>query len=105
MEIETIKENWSKSIYFSMIADSRFNKDIKKEIERLHKGVLKVLNDETKFKVYSHKCEMITFENEKTKQFRVYYKVEINKINTKKNDLYGLVNSIKAVYYGGKWGD
>jgi len=32
--------NWSKSVYFSMIADSRFNKDIKKEIEKLHKGVL-----------------------------------------------------------------
>ena len=46
-----------------------------------------------------------SFENGKTKQIRAYYKVEINKTNTKLNDLYCLVNSIKPVYYGKKFGD
>jgi len=97
--------NWSKSVYFSMIVDSRFNKDIKKEIEKLHKGVLEVLKDKNKFKVYSSNYDFMTFENGKTKQIRVYYKVEINKKNTKLNDLYCLVNKINPVRYGNKWGD
>jgi len=103
--MKQIKVNWSKSVYFSMIADSRFTKDIKKEIKRLHKEVLNVLKDKTKFNVYFKECDLITFENGKTKQFRVYYKVEINKINTNLKDLYYLVNSVTPVYYGNRWGD
>ena len=30
-----ITKKWSKSVYFSMIADSRFTKDIKKEIQNI----------------------------------------------------------------------
>jgi len=100
-----INQNWSKSVYFSMIADDRFIKDIKKEIEKLHKGVLGVLSNKDKFKVYFQKSDLITFENGKTKQLRVYYKVEINKKNTHLKGLYFLVNSIKPVRYGRKWGD
>ena len=96
--------NWSKSVYFSMIADSRFNKDILKEIKKLHKGVLRVLKDKNKFKVYFSKKDYLSFENGKTKQIRIYYKIEINKTNTHLKDLYCLVNKIKPVYYGNKWG-
>ncbi len=86
-----------------MIADSRFTKDIKKEINKLHKGVLNVLKNKDKFQVYFSNYDSMTFENGKTKQIRVYYRVEINKVNTKLNDLYLLVNSVKAVYYGKRW--
>ena len=103
METEQNK-NWSKSVYFSMIADSRFTKDINKEIDKLHKGVLEVLRDKNKFKLYFMDKHFIDWEETKSKQIRIYYRVEINKKNTRLNDLYGLVNSIKAVYYGKKWG-
>lgn len=100
---QELKHNWSKSVFFSMIADDRFNKDIKKEINKLHRGVLKVLSDKDKFQVYHSNKDFITFEKGKTKQIRVYYKVEINKSNTKLNDLYGAVNSVKVVRYGNRW--
>ena len=103
--MENKKENWSKSVYFSMIADNRFTKNIKKEIEVLHKGVLEVLKDETKFNIYFSDVDFMTFENGKTKQKRIYYKVKINKSNTKLNELYSLVNSVKPVYYGKRWRD
>lgn len=103
--IKEINKNWSKSVYFSMIADSRFNKDIKKEIERLHNGVLEVLKDKDRFKIYFSNYDFMTFEDGKTEQIRVYYRVEINKKNTRLNDLYYFVNSIKPVYYGKKWGN
>ena len=99
-----IKQNWSKSVFFSMIIDSRFTKDIEKEIEKLHKGVLEVLKDKDKFKVYFSDYNYMTFENGKTKQIRIYYRVEINKVNTKLKDLYCLINSVKPVYYGKRWG-
>ena len=99
------KTNWSKSVYFSMISDSRFTEEIKKENKKLHKGVLEVLKDKNKFQIYFKENKIITFEKGKTKQLRVYYKVEINKNNTKLNNLYCLVNSIKPVYYGKRWGD
>ena len=102
---QQIKPNWSKSIFFSMVADSRFTEDIKKEIKKLHNWVLEVLKDQNKFQIYFREDDMITFEEGKTKQFRVYYRVEINKKNTKRNDLYCLVNSIKPVYYGKRWGN
>ena len=88
-----------------MVSDSRFDEDIKQKIEELHNGVLRVLSDENKFRIYFRKDSLITFEEGKTKQFRVYYRVEINKKNTRLNDLYRLVNSVKAVYYGRNWGD
>jgi len=88
-----------------MVSDSRFDEDIKQKIEELHNGVLRVLSDENKFRIYFRKDSLITFEEGKTKQFRVYYRVEINKKNTRLNDLYQLVNSVKAVYYGRNWGD
>ena len=106
MEITQQKtHNWSKSVYFSMIADSRFSEDIKAEIEKLHNGVLEVLKDKDKFQIYFSDKRFMTFGNGEDKQFRVYYKVEINKKNTKLNDLYCLVNSVKAVYYGKRWGN
>lgn len=98
-------KKWSKSVFFSMIADSRFNKNIKKEIEKLHNGVLEVLKDKDKFQVYHSDKMFMTFGDGKDEQFRVYYRVEINKKNTRLNDLYCLVNSVKAVYYGKRWGD
>lgn len=97
--------NWSKNIYFSMVTDSRFNTDIKTEIEAIHKKVLDALKDNNKFKIFFSNFKYITFENGKIQQYRVYYLVNINKRNTKRNDLYFLVNKIKPVYYGNKWGD
>jgi len=105
MENEKINTNWSKSIFFSMVSDSRFTKDIKKEIEELHNGVMEVLKDKNKFQIYFRHSELLTFSGEKSEQFRVYYRVEINKKNTRRNDLYHLVNSVKAVYYGKRWGN
>ena len=100
-----IKPNWSKSVFFSMIADSRFTEDIEKEIKKLHNGVLEVLKDKNKFQMYFSEKDFMTFGEEKDKQFRVYYRVEINKKNTRLNDLYCLVNSVKPVYYWKNWGN
>ena len=97
------KPNWGKSVYFSMIADSRFDKNIILKIKTLHKKIKSKLRNKNKFKVYNSKIDSMTFENGKTKQKRIYYRVEINKSNTKLNDLYSLVNSVKPVHYGNRW--
>jgi len=102
---QQIKPNWSKSVFFSMIADSRFTEDIKKEIERLHNGVIEVLKDKDKFQIYFSERKFMTFGEGKDERFGVYYRVEINKRNTRLNDLYCLVNSVCPVYYGKRWGD
>lgn len=99
------EKNWSKSVYFSMIADDRFVEDIKNEIEKLHNGVLDVLRDKNKFKVYFSEKQFMTFGEGRDSQIRIYYRVEINKKNTRLKNLYSFVNSIKLVYYGRKWGD
>ncbi len=105
MNNKEIPKNWSKSVYFSMIADSRFTKDINKEIDKLHKGVLENLKDKNKFQLYFSDKDFLNWDYDNSKQIRIYYKVEINKKNILLNDLYCLVNSIKPVYYGKKWGD
>ena len=91
--------NLSKQVRFQMIADSRFTKDILKEIENLHKKVLSVLGDKNKFDISFSDKRYLTFENGKTQQYRITYFVRINKELVKWNDLYGLVNSVKAVPY------
>ena len=105
-----VATNWSKSVYFSMIADTRSTTNITSKINRLHKKVLDKLKDKTKFKVYFSRSGLLTWKPQEylpkgNKQKRVYYKVEINKKNTKLNELYSLINSIEPVYYGNKWGD
>ena len=91
---------WSiRQVSFQMISDSRFTKDIKTEIEMLHKGVLKVLEDKNKFKLSFSDKRYLTFGDGTDKQFRIHYNVKINKEFAKWNDLYGLVNSVKAVRY------
>ena len=47
----------------------------------------------------------MTFGEGEDSQIRIYYRVEINKKNTRLKNLYSFVNSIKPVYYGKKWGD
>lgn len=82
-----------------MVADSRFNKDIKKEIVRLNKEVLKTCKINN-FKIRTLKnFDFIDFkDNEKTTQYRATYWVEKEKHFTY-NDFYIAINKIKAVPY------
>ncbi len=100
-----VLSRWSKPIYFSMVADSRFTDNINTEIEKLHTGILTVLKDKTRFNLVFEKSKLLKWSNENTTQLRVYYKVEVNKAITGLNELYSRVNSVKPVYYGNKWRD
>jgi len=103
---EQKEPNWSKPIFFSLITDNRFDKNIKAKINHMHRRVLAKLSNPNKFDVYHGEIYPIDFsDSEGNKQYRVHYRVRINKNNTKKKELYAKVNSVKAVYYGTRWGD
>lgn len=100
------EENWSKSVFFSMITDDRFDKNIKTKIKQMHRKVMLKLRDKSKFNVHHGEIYKIDWsDSEGNKQYRIHYRVQINKNNTRLKDLYRLVNSVEPVYYGNKWGD
>ena len=82
-----------------MIADSRFVKNIKKEIERLNEEVLKTCKDNN-FKVsHLNEFEYIDFKDtEKTKQYRATYWIEKERHFTY-NNVYSAINKIKPTRY------
>lgn len=86
-----------KKIKFQQIADSRFNKNIVKEIERLKNGTDEAIAKIGAKNRASGICYFLDFKDG-TKQYRVDYIVEKTKDFTY-NELYKAVNSVKACYY------
>ena len=80
-----------------MIADSRFHKNIVTEIENLHNQVVDVCDT---FDIPLHTNNIFNFVDFKdgTTQYRVDYRIEKTKAHTY-NQIYSLINNIKAVPY------
>lgn len=95
---KSIKESSVKCVTFEQIVDSRFE-DISKGEKILNDRkdeIIELCGDD--FSVYTNKIEFLDWEDDES-QYRQRYYIRKNNNNVSWNDLYKIVNSVKAVPY------
>ena len=97
-ESKHIKESSIRCVTFEQIADSRFD-DISKGEKILNDRkdeIIELCGDD--FSVYTNKIEFLDWGDDES-QYRQRYYIRKNNNNVSWNDLYKIVNSVKAVPY------
>ena len=80
-----------------MIADNRFHENIAGEIDRLHKAVTSIL-EENGVEVKTDGIARFIDFKDGTRQYRIDYAIPKTKDHTY-NQIYKLINSVRAVPY------
>ena len=97
---ESLEENSNsqRTLMFTQIADSRFDKDLENTINQYKSDIISKLSEIDGVKVHTDKIRDVEFEDG-TKQLRQDYFVQKQNNKVSWNDIYAIINSVNARPY------
>lgn len=89
-----------RTLTFEQIVDSRFNEDMT-DLKQRHTNLMELLNNQESLTVKHGQIYEVDFTNtsENNMQYRIEYWIEKRGRKLTWNDVYSIVNSVKAVPY------